>query len=165
MCIRDRYTCVKTIKAVTAMHARWFNKRPPSYTQGPVWQLAGKQKSGENTTAGMSITDRWPRFSAQADCTLSGSLLLSGDERNWATALSGSRRADYRLSQLRLCTRWLSTVAVTIMLPYFTSPSACGGHAAMRYWCRQCSCAVYWNERPWGTMTDRIANARKLNSN
>jgi len=32
-------------------------------------------------------------------------LLLSRDERNWATALSGSRRADYRPSQLRLRNR------------------------------------------------------------
>jgi len=53
----------------------------------------------------MSITDRWTRFSAHADCTLSRSLLLSRDERNWATALSGSRRADYGPSQLRLRNR------------------------------------------------------------
>jgi len=41
-------------------------------------------------------------LSANADCTLSHSLLLSRDERNWATALSGWRRADYRPLQLRL---------------------------------------------------------------
>jgi len=99
------YTCVKTIKAVTAMCVCWFNKRLPSYTHCPVWQLSGKQTSGENTAAGLSITDRWPCFSTHVDCTLSRSLLLSRDERNWATALSGSCRADYRPSQLWLRNR------------------------------------------------------------
>jgi len=87
------------------MHIRWFNKRLLSYTHGPVCQISGKQTSGENTAAAMSITDRWPCFSAHADCTLSRSLLLPRHERNWATALSGSRHADYRPSQLGLCNR------------------------------------------------------------
>ena len=53
----------------------------------------------------MCIMDRWPRFSAHTNCTLSRSLLLSSDKRNWATPLSGSRRADYQPSQLRLRNR------------------------------------------------------------
>jgi len=89
----------------TSLDGTEQQKRPPSYTHGPVWQLSGKQTLGENTAAGMSITDGWPRFSAHADCTLSHSLLLFRDERNWATALSRSRRADCRPSPLRLRNR------------------------------------------------------------
>ena len=58
--------------------------------------------------AGMSITDHWSHFSACTDCTvpraaasLSHSLLLSRDERNWATVLSGSLHADRRPLQRR----------------------------------------------------------------
>jgi len=53
----------------------------------------------------MSITDHWPSFSAHADCTLSRSLLMSSDERNWATALSRLCSADCRPLQLRLRNR------------------------------------------------------------
>ena len=142
------YTCVKTIKAVTATHVRLFNKWPPSYTHHPVWQLSGKQTSGKSTSAGMSITDRWPSFSAHADCTLSCSLLLSRDERNWATALSGWCRADYRPSQWRLRNR------ISPRRPPVEGAQPCVTHALQTM--QLCSLL---NARPWGTMTDRIANA------
>jgi len=53
---------VKTIKAVTAMRIRLFNKRSAKIRQA---------------CAGMSIMDRWLCFSAHADCTLHVLLLAS----------------------------------------------------------------------------------------
>ena len=61
--------------------------------------------------AGISITVSWPRFNVHAICTLhmlllaSPSLLLSRDERNWATVLGRPHRADQWPSQWRLRNR------------------------------------------------------------
>jgi len=103
--------------------------------------------------AGMSIMDRWPRFSAHAEkwlhspcaASLSCSLLLSRVERNWATVLGG-HRAD----------RWPS-------LKITGRP--CRAHAAQSRVTDADNAALQLiNAHPRVTVTNRTANARKLNS-
>jgi len=154
-----RYMCVKTIKAVTDMRVRLFNKWSPSYTHGPVWQLFGKQTSGENTAGLHWHEQHGPLATLQCTCRLHSpcaaaslprSLLLSGDERNLASVLSASRRADRRnddyVTMFHLaCRLWRAH-----------------SHALLMQTMQLCGLL---NARLRGTMTNRIANAKKLNSN
>ena len=118
---------MKTIKAVTATRIRWFNKRPPSYTLATL----------------------------QCTCrvSLSRSVLLSRDKRNWATALSASSVA---LTIDRCSYDYVTVFHLTGRLCRVRS------HALLMQTMQLCSLL---NACPCGTMTDRIANARKLNLN
>ena len=74
-----------------------FSKRSPLYMHGPMWQLSRKQTSGENTADLRRHEHHRPLATHWLHCPvllLSHSLLLSSDQRNWATVLSRSRRTD-----------------------------------------------------------------------
>jgi len=112
----------------------WCDSFPGNKHQAQILQLARASR-----TAGHA--------SMHTLTALSCSLLLSRDERNWATALSGSHCADYWPSQLRLRNR------ISPRQPPVEGTQPCvtdADNAVVQF--IECT--------PRGSMTDRIVNAR-----